>query len=70
MGKLGQDKQSSDTISDNSKIEKKIIKEDYKKVVKEKGYSRSIDTNIPKQKTAGISTLEMKIKVNNKKVFK
>jgi hypothetical protein len=53
------------------KIEKKKIKDDYKKTVKEKGYSRSIDTNIPKPKTAGVSPLDMKIKVNaGKKIFK
>jgi hypothetical protein len=33
-----------------SSVDKKKLKEDYKRAIKEKNYSKSIDTNIPKNK--------------------
>ncbi len=60
-------------IENKDKIISKKIKEDYKKNLKEKNYSRSIDTNIPKAKQI-VNTnpvIESRIKVNNlKNTFK
>lgn len=43
----------SSTITNS--VDKKKLKEDYKKAIKEKNYSRSIDTNIPKNKIGQMS---------------
>lgn len=60
---------SSITEKKNENIKK--MKEDYKKLIKDKNYSRSIDTAIPKQKLSGNNIQELqKIKVNNIKIAK
>jgi hypothetical protein len=43
------------TSSITSSVDKKKLKEDYKRAIKEKNYSRSIDTNIPKNKIGHLS---------------
>jgi hypothetical protein len=67
---------SEKKVIETNKLDKNIgkkIKEEYKKNLKEKNYSRSIDTNIPKVKQVVMSNggVETRIKVNNlKNAFK
>lgn len=54
--------------NDSSKKIEKKIKEDYKKIVQDKNYSKSIDTNIPKVKKSDNNINDLsKIKINKAK---
>jgi hypothetical protein len=55
---------TNNPITEKNNVTKKI-KEEYKKTIKEKNYSRSIDTNIPKTKNMGPVTGVSNFQINH-----